>query len=201
MTHERAEAADAGGDRLAGLRMFSDFARQRQQLQGQFELHVAGRHVLRDAGAPGLFALGIILLLAELDVGAEASGLHRHVEIGFRVLAEDAVGAGFAVGGQRAGVAAFRIVRAADEGAELSGLQIELAGAAGRALPDVAAIGAGGVDMRPQHVVERIQHLGDAEILDVVDRADEAGPELLQHLLPGNLVVGDAVELFFQRQR
>ena len=32
VTHERAEAADAGGDRLAGLRMFSDFARQRQQL-------------------------------------------------------------------------------------------------------------------------------------------------------------------------
>ena len=30
VTHERAEAADAGGDRLAGFRMFSDFARQRQ---------------------------------------------------------------------------------------------------------------------------------------------------------------------------
>ena len=53
--------------------------------------------------------------------------------------------------------------------------------------------------MRSQHVIERVQHLGDAEILDVVDRADEAGPELLQHLLPGNLVVGDAVELLFQR--
>src|SRR5205807_2028414 len=32
VAHERAEAADAGGDRLAGLRMFSDFARQRQQI-------------------------------------------------------------------------------------------------------------------------------------------------------------------------
>ena len=53
--------------------------------------------------------------------------------------------------------------------------------------------------MRPQHVVERIQHLGDAQILDVVDGADEADPEILQHLLPGNLVVGDAVELLFQR--
>ncbi|HET6220760.1 MAG TPA: hypothetical protein VFE11_01290, partial [Dongiaceae bacterium] len=53
--------------------------------------------------------------------------------------------------------------------------------------------------MRPQHVVERVQHLGDAQILDVVDRADEADPEILQHLLPGNLVVRDAVELLFQR--
>ncbi len=52
--------------------------------------------------------------------------------------------------------------------------------------------------MRPQHVVERIEHLGDAEILDVIDGADEIAPEILQHLLPGNLVVGDAVELFFQ---
>ena len=52
--------------------------------------------------------------------------------------------------------------------------------------------------MRPQHVVERIQHLGDAQILDVVDGADEVDPEILQHLLPGNLVVGDAVELLLE---
>ena len=52
--------------------------------------------------------------------------------------------------------------------------------------------------MRAQHVVEHVQHLGDAQILDVVDRADEVAPEILQHLLPGNLVVGDAVELLFQ---
>ena len=31
VTHERPEAADAGRDRLAGLGVFSDFARQRQQ--------------------------------------------------------------------------------------------------------------------------------------------------------------------------
>ena len=53
--------------------------------------------------------------------------------------------------------------------------------------------------MRPEHVVERIEHLGDAQILDLVDRADEVAPEILQHLLPVDLVVGDAVELFFQR--
>ena len=159
MAHERPEAAEAGRDRLAGLRMLADLARQRQQLQRQFEFDVAGRHVLRNAGALRLFALGIILLLAELDIGAEPSGLHHDVEIGRRILAEDAVGAGFAVGGERTGVAAFRIVGAADEGAELSGLEVELAGAAGRALPEIAAILARRIDVRPQHVVERVQHL------------------------------------------
>ena len=63
----------------------------------------------------------------------------------------------------------------------------------------IAAILARRIDVRPQHVVERVQHLRDPQILDVVDRADEIAPEILQHLLPGNLVVGDAVELFFQR--
>ena len=52
--------------------------------------------------------------------------------------------------------------------------------------------------MLAQHVVEHVEHLGDAQILDLVDGADEAGPEVLQHLLPGDLVVGDAVELLLQ---
>src|ERR1700693_2671200 len=116
--------------------MPADLARQRQQFQREIELDVGRRNVLRNPGAPGLFAFRIILLIAELDVGSEPSSLHRDVAVGFGILAEDAVGAGFAVGGERAGKAALRIVRAADEGAELAGLQVELAGAAGRTLPD-----------------------------------------------------------------
>jgi len=50
----------------------------------------------------------------------------------------------------------------------------------------------------PQHIVERVQHLRHPQILDLVDRANEADPKILQHLLPGNLVVRDAVELLFQ---
>src|SRR4029077_4304132 len=126
-----------------------------------------------------LFALGIILLLAELDVGAETAGLHDYVQTGLGGLAEDAVGAGFAVGGERAGVAAFRIIRAADEGTKLSGLQIEPAGPAGRTLSGVTAILARRIDVRPQHVVEGIKYLGNAEILDVVDRANKIEPEIL----------------------
>ncbi len=55
--------------------------------------------------------------------------------------------------------------------------------------------------MLAQHVVEHVQHLRDAQILDVVDGTDEAGPEILQHLLPGDLVVRDAVELLLERGR
>src|SRR5882672_7549415 len=198
VAHERAEAAKTRRDRLAGLRMPADLARQRQQFQRQIKLDIAGRHVLRNAGALRLFALGIILGLAELDVGTEASGLHHDVEIGYRILAEDAVGAGFAVGGERTGVAAFGIIGAADKGAEFSGLEVKLAGTAGRTLPGIAAILARRIDVRPKHVIERIQHLGNAEILDLVDGADEIDPEIPQNLLPGNLVVGDAIELLFQ---
>src|SRR2546430_3980719 len=198
MAHERREAAETRGDRLAGLRMPAYFARQRQQFERQIELDIGRRHVLRNARAPGLLALVVILGLAELDIGTEPSSLDHNVETGFRVLAQDTIGAGFAIGRERAGVTALRIIRAADEGAEFSGLEVEPPRPAARALAGIAAVLARSIDVRPQHLVERIEHLGDAEILDVVDGADEIAPEVLQHLLPGNLVIGDAVDLFFQ---
>src|SRR6185312_4673131 len=198
MFDEGTKTPDAGRDRQTALRVLADLARQRQQLQCAFELNVGGRGTLRDTRSLRLLALAIILLLSELDVGSETAGLDVDVEAGFGVLAQHAVGAGLGIGGERTGVAAFRIVRAADKGAELAGLEVELAGAAGRALANVAAIRAGRIDVRAQHVVEHVEHFGDAQILDVVDRADEAAPEILQHLLPGNLVVRDAVELLFQ---
>ena len=149
-------------------------------------------------GALRLLAFGVILRLAQLDIGTETSGLDRDFAVRLRVLAEDTVGGGFAVGGERPGMAAFRIVAAADEGAELAGLQIELAGAAARALPGIAAILARRIDVRTQHLVEHVEHLRDFQILDVVDRADEIDPEIPQHLLPGDFVVGDAVEFFLE---
>src|SRR5258708_10934552 len=93
-----------------------------------------GWDVVWNARALRFFALAIVLGVAELDVRAEPSGFHGDFQIRRRILAEHAIGAGFAVGGQRPGVTAFRIVGAADERAELAGFQIELAGAASRAL-------------------------------------------------------------------
>src|ERR1700761_3832214 len=54
------------------------------------------------------FSSSIILLLAELDVGPEAAGLHGDVASSLGILAKHPVGALGIVGGKRTGVAAFR---------------------------------------------------------------------------------------------
>ena len=52
--------------------------------------------------------------------------------------------------------------------------------------------------MLAEDLIERFQHLGDAQILDLVDGAGEVAPELAEHVLPADLVVGDAVELLLE---
>ena len=52
--------------------------------------------------------------------------------------------------------------------------------------------------MRRQQLVERVDHLGDLQILDLIDSADEAAPEVAQHLAPRHFVVGDEIELFLE---
>src|SRR5260370_32097865 len=80
MLHIRTEAADAGLDRLAGFGMLADFARQRQQVQRQWEFDIGRIGAFRDAGARRLFALGDILLLAELDVRTGPPRLHLYIQ-------------------------------------------------------------------------------------------------------------------------
>ena len=62
----------------------------------------------------------------------------------------------------------------------------------------IAAVVARREDERPQSFVERVEHVGDAQVLDVVDGAGEVLPEVAQHILPGELAVGDLVELFLE---
>ena len=62
----------------------------------------------------------------------------------------------------------------------------------------IAAVGARREDVRRQHLVERVDHLADAQVLDLADRADEVAPELAQQFAPFDLVVGDAVELLLE---
>ena len=100
--------------------------------------------------------------------------------------------------GELAGELAFRIVRAADEAAEPAELEPDPAVLAVRALARIGAVGLRRKQMRRQHLVERVDHLRDAQLLDVVDRADEVLPEVAQHVLVGQLVVGNLVELLFE---
>ena len=56
----------------------------------------------------------------------------------------------------------------------------------------------GGKMCGPEHLVQRFQHLADAQILDLVDGAGEVAPEVAQHVLPLELAVGDEVELLLE---
>ena len=52
--------------------------------------------------------------------------------------------------------------------------------------------------MRAEKLVEMIEHLGDAQVLGLVDVAGELPPELAQHLLPRQVAVGDPIELLLE---
>src|SRR5262249_41211652 len=134
------EAADAGHDRLSVVGMRAEFARQRQERQRLLQGHVVGRHALQER-----LPLGLLLALgfAELDVEAVGAVAQRHglaglgiesKELGaFEIGARDGVGFGVD-DAELARETAVRIVRAADEGAELAELQAESAVAAAGAL-------------------------------------------------------------------
>ena len=149
------EAADAGQDLLAVLGMRSELARQRQQRQRLLQGDLVGRHALQQRLPLGLLlALG----LAELDVEAVGAVAQGHRLAGHRIDAQELraveIGArgGIGVGiddAELAGEAALRIVRAADEGAELAELQAEPAVGAGRAVARaLAAIVVGREEVR-----------------------------------------------------
>src|SRR4029079_2484701 len=111
---------------------------------------------------------------AELQVAAEAAGAHRYFETGVRVLAELAHAAGAAIRSDRklAGELALRVVGATDEAAETAELESDAPILTVRALARIAAVLVRREQVRRQHLVQRVDHLRDAQLLDVVDRAD-----------------------------
>src|SRR5260370_15121767 len=52
--------------------------------------------------------------------------------------------------------------------------------------------------MRAQKLVQTVEHLARAEVLDAGDSAREIVPEIAQERLPVDLAVRDLVELLFQ---
>ena len=52
--------------------------------------------------------------------------------------------------------------------------------------------------MRRENLIQRIQHMGDAQVLDFADMGGKIFPEIAQHFAPVNFPVGDAVELLFE---
>ncbi len=195
---ERPVAAEAGGDRLARLGVEADVARQGQQLQRLFERQAAR---LPAFGEGRTFRLATV---SKLHIWPEAAGLQEHLEAALGIGAEHAIagarlrratGGGI---GKLQGVAALGVVGAADEGAELAQLQRQLALAAVRAVAGIGAVGLGREDMVLQRLVQRIEHFGDAQVLDVVGLPREVDPELAQHVLPVERAGGNLVELLLE---
>src|SRR5215475_14164512 len=110
-----AEAALAGHDRLAVVRMLADFARQRQESERAVKIDVLGGYAFGQARALGLLAVD---LFAELQIGAEAAGAQRDFKPSRRISAELLVGRSVGPGRKLPRIAAFRIIGAADEAAE-----------------------------------------------------------------------------------
>ena len=192
------EAAEARGNGLAGLRMQPHLARQRQELERAVEIDALGIGALGQRRTLGLLPA----ILAELDIGPETAAAQRHLEPADRIDADRlplaAERGRVAAVGKLAGEAAFGIVGAADEGTELADLEAEAPGGAGRAGARIAAGLRAGEDMRPEHVVQGIEHLRDAQFADVLYRGDEIAPEVAKHVLPCELAGRDEVELLLE---
>ncbi len=156
MQQERSVAAEPGRDHLAGFRMLADIARQRNQRHRLFVVDIFGLPALRQRGALG------ILAVAALDIGPETARTQRQFLAGGRIGAEvlrlvqrSAFSFAAVFGRKLAGIVAFRIVRAADEGAVFAELQRQVAGAADLADARIAAVLALREDQRRQRFVER----------------------------------------------
>ena len=206
LAHVGAVASDAGGD----LRAFvaAQGARQRQQAECRRQVDAVGGHALRQRRALGLDRL-VLSLLAELHVVTVGSLAQADLLAALRIFAQ-APGAGLAGGRaavavlglhrKGAGEAALRIVGAADEAAGLAEPQAEPAGAAGRTEARVAVriLRIRREEVGAQVLVQRIDDVGDAQLLRLLDGLVEGLPEAQQHLLVAAVSGGDAVEILLQ---
>ena len=162
---------------------------------------VGRRLALRHACALGLIR---IVRVRRFEIRAEAAVLQHDRAVG-AVAKRQTIGRDgrlrIVAARERARELARRIaivVRAADEGAVLAEAQRELALAAERADARIAAVFLRREDVRAQHFVQRVEHLGDAQIADVGDGAVEVFPEVAHQLLPIEFAGGDFVELLFE---
>src|SRR5262249_32097290 len=199
---EGAVAAEPGADLLAGFGMDADQPRQGQELECALKIEGMGIDAARDRGALGTFlAAG----LAALHVGAKAPAAQGDGQTGVGILTEQLALAGRRLGRtltrlrELAGVAALRIAPAAGEGAVLAAdLEAEPAQPAVGALARIPPPGPGREDVRPQKLVQRLEHIANPQVLDFADGAGEVAPEIAQHVLPFELAVGDEIELLLE---
>src|SRR5262249_43352547 len=144
--------------------------------------------------------VAFFLWLAALEVWPEAAGAQSDR------LARVGIGAEFACAAEGIAfllaelprVTAFRVVGAAYERAEAAELQTQTPIAAIRAGARVFAIVAGHEEMRTHHLVEMVDHFGDAQFFRFANGGGEIAPEIAQQLLPVQIAGGDFIQLLFE---
>ncbi len=181
--HVGTEAADPGLDLFLGLRMQTDFARQRQQAERLVQGQVLAVHPAGQGGAlgPDLLVLGGLTLLDIQTVGTAPDGDFL-AGVGVVPQRAHALLQGLAallagIDRQAAGVLAGRVVGAADEAAVAAQLQPQAAVAAGGADAWIGAVFAGRKEMRAEVLVERVDDVADLQVAGLLDRLGEFVPE------------------------
>ena len=105
--------------------------------------------------------------------------------------------------GQLVGEATGRVVVAADETTGLAEFQRQSAIAAGWAFAGIeiqrcAIFLVAGEEVLAQRIIERVDHLGNSQLLGFLDQLVEVGPECAQHLFPRQPAAGNIVKLLFE---
>ena len=194
--------ADPGHDGLAGVGVRADDAGQGKEPEGALEVDRVGGHAARQGGA---FWFLFFRRLSQLHVGAvrsvpEGDGKAARW-VGAEVAGTAAAGAPrrVAVGHRQGrGVTAIRVVRAADEGAELAELEVEAPIAAGEARPRVGAALFPAEEMGAEEGIQGIQHVPHPEPPRSFHGDAEGAPEVAQHRLPFDAPARDVVELVLE---
>ena len=193
------EAADAGQDRFLCLGMSGDSRGSESKpiacVKGEFDGDrcFGQREPLR------------LLALALLHIGAKPAVAQGDLIACRRVLAQNPDARSLAIGGairacvrQGAGEFAFGIIRAADKGAEFAKFQRQLAIAAGRARARIRAVFLGGKICGARSSFRLSRTWVVRRSLVPASGAGKIRPEIAQHLLPVELVVGDMVEFLLK---
>ncbi len=206
----RTETTDIGLHFLASIGINPDNTRQSQKLFGLGQVNDGWLQSLGQGCAFrfDLFRLAVLafdfLFLAKLDVDAIRAFSKGDLLACFLINAKDfwagikfGLGAVF-IGNERPGIIAFRIVRAAQEGAKLAELEAQCPIRAFRAFMRVCSVFARRKQIVFQHHLKGIKDVSDLEFLGLVDIAFERLPEILENVFPFQLAHGNFIKLVFQ---
>ena len=198
-------APDGRLDRRAILGMRAHPSWQRQKPERPVQIDCLHHPSLGQRGALGLGVVGGGL--AQLHIGAKPAIAQRDgqrcVGINAQHLAlrtDGRAGIGIGIGrAEGAGVAAVGIVRTADEGpARACGAHAQPPLPTGRAGTRIRAVGLGRKQMRLQHLVDLVQHIGDAQFRRFGQGCRKIAPKGIKHRLVGARAGADLIQLVFQ---